>query len=153
MWVTLWVRKGKDPKQAGPFVGGIALGALGVACTGGVFGWLGGAAGAGLNTAGGVAAGAAGGAEGAVNTAAASGLSPGGAVVVVIAFAVGILVAKVAGKGVTWQIIFGFVAGAGIALTAGGVGVLDGTLYAGANAIGDSILNAFNGGSSFNGGS
>lgn len=145
VFTALWIRKGKDPKQLGPFAGGIALGALAVACTGGVFGWLGGAAGAAVNTAGTAATGAAATADGTVNGAATAGLTPGGAMVVVVAFAVGVFIAKVAAKAVTWQIIFGFLAGAAVALTAGGAGVLDGTLYAGANALGDAVLGAFNG--------
>ncbi|MFX4294224.1 MULTISPECIES: hypothetical protein [Streptomyces] len=148
VWLTIWLRKGKDPKGIAPFAGGLALGALAIACAGGLLGWLGGAAGAGVNTVGGFAAGSAtGGADGAVAAAANAGLTPGGAIVVVVAFAIGAFVAKAANKGTTWQILFGFVAGAAMALTAGGAGLLDSTLYTAANTVGDMVLSAFNGGS------
>lgn len=140
-----WWRAGKRPKDAGPFLGGLALGALMAACTGGILKWVAGLTAAGTNTIGSVATGGIGASGGAIAPAPTAGLTPGGAIIVVAATALGAVAVKAASKTITWRLAGGIVVGASLAIAAGPSGLLDSTLYAAANSIGDWIIGWANG--------
>ncbi|WP_432051809.1 hypothetical protein [Streptomyces xiamenensis] len=147
----LWWRDGKKMARLVPLTGHMAVGAMLAACTDGLFGWIGGLAASGTNTAGRVAAGGTGSLEGSVATAATRELTPGAAILVVIFVGIAVAALALAHKSKDWvkvlKSLLMIVAGASLAITAGGADWLDGNLYDWLNSLGQPIDNWLNGAS------
>lgn len=145
----LWWRDGKKLARLLPLAGHMAVGTLLAACTDGLLGWVGGLAASGTNQAGRVAAGGTGSLEGDVATAATRELTPGAAILVVVFVAVTVATLYLAHRSKDMakvvKSVLMIVAGASLAVTAGGADWLNGNLYDWLNSLGQPIDNWLNG--------
>lgn len=146
-----WWRGGRQPKQLALLTLPVAAGALIAACTGGLLGKAADLAASGTNTAGKVAAGGTGAMDGTITPGATTALTPGGAVITLVALVVAIAVlasaAKGGTKGAAVRLVLLAVAGASLAAAAGPAGLLNSSLYALVNGAGEPLMSWMNGGS------
>ncbi|MFI7278602.1 hypothetical protein [Streptomyces sp. NPDC049879] len=136
-----WWRAGKKPMDLVPFTAAASVGALWTACVGGLLGAAGGWIAGGVNVAGGEAiTRGTGTADGTVATGALAALTPGGAVVVLIATAAGAVAIRAAAKTGKRRIAGGLIVGASLALTAGVASLVNRLIIPLANMPGDQIV-------------
>ncbi|MFX4294123.1 hypothetical protein [Streptomyces bohaiensis] len=159
LWLWLWARaKPRKMKELGFAALKLGVGALLAACTGGLLGKLAGLMGSGSNMAGGLISGGTGGLDGAIASSDIPPLTPGGAIVTVLLLVIAVAYIVISFKersggegggllaiGSPVMSALLMVAGASLALTAGGVGLLNDSLYGWVNGAGDSVFAWLNG--------
>lgn len=141
-----WWKGGKKPAELGPYIGSLAVGVSWMACTGGILGWSGGMIAGGVNAAGGGAiTRGTGTADGVIATGTVETLTPGGAIVVLIATAVWGAVFRSVSATVKRRMVGGLLTGVCLTLTAGAVVIANSVVLPMANLPGDAVMGWFGG--------